>query len=171
MKDSYLKFTNGVFGARLTNMVGIPRPELLERYEPEKPVIKGSVLLGGGGDPALLETLATLFQSMKTQTLFHAQTPQWLKIANDAGLITGRWEVKGKHSEKVKALIFDATGISDSSESAVLHRFFHDSVRSILSCGRIIVLGRPPKQCQDARKATVQRGLEGLMIGQAWRRL
>ena len=49
MKDSYLKFTNGVFGARLTNIVGIPRPELLERYEPEKPVIKGSVLLGGGG--------------------------------------------------------------------------------------------------------------------------
>lgn len=163
MKDSYLNFTNGGFGARLTNMLGMPRPEFLERYEPEKPVINGSVLLGSGGDPALLETLATLFQSMKTQTLFHAQTPQWLKIANDAGLITGRWEAKGKQSEKVKALVFDATGIGDSSESAVLHRFFHDSARSILTCGRIIVLGRPPEQCQDARKAAVQRGLEGLM--------
>mgnify|MGYP007000197463 len=32
MKDSYLKFTNGAFGARLTNMLGMPRPEFLDRY-------------------------------------------------------------------------------------------------------------------------------------------
>ena len=163
MKDSYLKFTNGAFGARLTNILGMPRPEFLDRYAPDEPVINGPVLLGGGGEPALLETLATLFQSIKTQTLFHAQLPQWLRIANDAGLITGRWEARGKQSEKVKALVFDATGVSDSSKSEVIYRFFHDSARSILSCGRIIVLGRPPEHCQEARKATVQRGLEGLI--------
>lgn len=172
MTDSYLKFTNGGFGARLTAMLGMPRPEFLERYEPEQPIITGSVLLGGGGTPELLETLAASFKSMNTQTLVHAQLPQWLQIANGAGLITGRWDTEDKPGEKVKALVFDASGLNDSSQSEVLHRFFHDSARSILPCGRIIILGRPPEQCQQPRKATVQRGLEGLVrsLGKEFKR-
>ena len=76
MKDSYLNFTNVGIGARLTSILGLPRPEILERYETEKPTITGAVLLGGGGKPELLEVLATLFESMRTQTLFHSQIPE-----------------------------------------------------------------------------------------------
>ena len=163
MKDSYLNFTNGGFGARLASILGMPRPEFLERYQPEKPTITGSVLLGGGGRPQLLGELAALFESISTQTLFHNQIPQWLKIANDAGLITGRWDAGGKRAQTVKALVFDATGLSESAESEALHRFFHDSAKSILPCGRVIVFGRPPEDCKKTRKAAVQRGLEGLV--------
>lgn len=163
MMDSYIKFANGRFGARLTSILGLPRPEFLERYQPEQPIITGSVLLGAGGTPELLETLAASFKSINAQTQFHAQLPQWLQIANTAGLITGRWGIEDKPGEKVKALVFDASGLNDSSQSQALHRFFHDSARSILTCGRIIILGRPPEQCQQPRKATVQRGLEGLV--------
>ena len=163
MKDSYLNFTNMGIGARLTSILGLPRPEILERYETEKPTITGAVLLGGGGKSELLEVLATLFESMRTQTLFHSQIPEWLKIANDSGLITGRWEAEGTRVQKVKALVFDATGLKESSESEALHRFFHDSAKSILTCGRVIVFGRTPEHCNQPRKAAMQAGLEGLI--------
>ena len=37
MKDSYLRFANTGFGARLTAMLGLPHPLVLERYQPGQP--------------------------------------------------------------------------------------------------------------------------------------
>jgi 3-oxoacyl-[acyl-carrier protein] reductase len=125
-------------------------------------VLKGAVLLGGGGAPQLLGALATVFKSMGVQTLAHAQLPQWITIANPAGLMTGRWGVDGQAGEKLKALVFDATGMSDSDQSEALYRFFHDTARSVLPCGRVVILGRPPEACAQPRQATLQRALEGL---------
>ena len=74
-----------------------------------------------------------------------------------AGLMTGRWGVAGQPGEKVKALVFDATGMEDSAQSDALYWFFHDSARSVLPCGRVVVIGRPPESCMSPRKATIQR--------------
>jgi len=120
------------------------------------------VLLGGGGAPQLLPALAAVLKSMEAQTLAHAQLPQWTPVANAAGLLTGRWGLEGEPGEKVKALVFDASGMDDSSQSDALYQFFHDTARSILPCGRVVIIGRPPEACKAPRKATVQRALEGL---------
>jgi 3-oxoacyl-[acyl-carrier protein] reductase len=96
------------------------------------------------------------------QTLAHRSLPQWTQIANQAGLMSGRWGVQDKPGEKVKALVFDATGLQDSAEADALYHFFHDAARSLLPCGRVLVLGRPPEACASPRQATVQRALEGL---------
>ena len=32
MSDSYLNFANSAFGAKLTNVMGLPKPLLLARY-------------------------------------------------------------------------------------------------------------------------------------------
>jgi 3-oxoacyl-[acyl-carrier protein] reductase len=120
------------------------------------------VLLGGGANPQLLPALAAALKSMAAQTLAHAQLPQWTPVANQAGLLTGRWGVADQPGEKVKALLFDATGMSDSSQSDALYTFFHDSARSVLPCGRVVILGRAPEACKSARQATLQRALEGL---------
>jgi len=162
MKDSYLDFANSNIGGRLTAMLGLPKPLLLERYQTGQAVLKGAVLLGGGGTPQLLAALATTFKSMGVQTLAHAQLPQWITIANPAGLMTGRWGVDGLAGEKVKALVFDATGMTNSDQSEALYRFFHDTARSVLPCGRVVILGRPPEACAQPRQATLQRALEGL---------
>ena len=162
MTDSYLAFANSALGARLTNALGLPKPLVLERYSAGQPVIKGSVLLGGGGEPQLLMALAATLKSMDAQTLAHARLPQWMPVANKAGLMTGRWGVDGQAGEKVKALVFDATGMDDSAQSDALYLFFHDTARSVLPCGRVVVIGRPPESCASPRKATIQRALEGL---------
>jgi 3-oxoacyl-[acyl-carrier protein] reductase len=162
MTDSYLNFANSTLGGTLADTLGLPKPITLERYAAGQPVVKGSVLLGGGAEPQLLPALATCFQSMGVQTLAHAQLAQWMPVANQAGLMTGRWGSEGKPGEKVKALVFDATGLTDSSQSDALYQFFHDAARSVLPCGRVVILGRPPEGCATARQATVQRALEGL---------
>ena len=162
MKDGYIDFANSNMGAKLVNALGLPKPLPLERYEAGQPVIKGSVLIGGGGEPQLLEALAGVFKRLGAQTLAHERLPQWVSVGNKAGLTTGRWGSNGKPGEKVKALVFDATGLTDSTQSDALYWFFHDAARSLLPCGRVVVLGRPPEACTSPRQAAIQRGLEGL---------
>lgn len=162
MTDAYLNFANSTLGGKLADALGLPKPITLDRYTTGQPVIQGSVLLGGGEQPHMLAALATAFQSMGVQTLAHAQLSQWVPVANQAGLMTGRWGAQGKPGEKVKALVFDATGLTDSSQSDTLYQFFHDAARSVLPGGRVILLGRPPEGCSEARQATIQRALEGL---------
>ncbi len=162
MKDGYLDFANSNVGAKLVNALGLPKPMPLERHQPGLPVIKGSVLVGGGGEPQLLSTLAGIFKRIGAQTLAHERLPQWVSVANQSGLTTGRWGGNGQPGEKVKALVFDATGLTDSTQSDALYWFFHDAARSLLPCGRVIVIGRPPEGCTSHRQATIQRGLEGL---------
>ena len=162
MSDGYLDFANSGLGAKLVNMLGLPKPLPLERYQPGQAVIQGTVLVGGGEQAPLLPALAKVFKAIGAQTLAHERVPQWVSIANQAGLTTGRWGGAGKGGEKVKALVFDATGLTDSTQSDALYWFFHDAARSLLPCGRVVVLGRPPEACTSPRQATVQRSLEGL---------
>lgn len=162
MTDSYLGFANSPLGSRLASMLGLPQPLPLERFAPGQPVIRGGVLVGAGPQPQLLHALAAVFKAIGAQTVAHAQVPQWMGIANPLGLMTGRWGTDGKPGEKVKALVFDATGLTDSDQSDAIYHFFHDAARSVLPCGRVVVLGRPPEACANPRQATVQRALEGL---------
>ena len=162
MTDSYLSFANSNLGSRIAALMGLPQPLPLERYRADQPVVKGGVLVGGGCAPQLLEALAACFKSMDAQTVAHRGVPQWTQLANQAGLMSGRWGVEDKPGEKVKALVFDATGLQDSAEADALYQFFHDAARSVLPCGRVVVLGRPPEACACPRQATMQRALEGL---------
>jgi len=162
MSDSYLDFANSALGSRIAAMLGLPQPVPLERYRADQPVIKGSVLIGTGGNPELLPALSTALHALGATSVAHRSAPQWVALANQAGTMTGRWGVEDKAGEKVKALVFDATGLDDSSQSDALYQFFHDAARSVLPCGRVVVIGRPPESCTAPRKATVQRALEGL---------
>jgi 3-oxoacyl-[acyl-carrier protein] reductase len=60
------------------------------------------------------------------------------------------------------ALVFDASGLTDSSQLGALHDFFHPYARSLQRSGRVIVLGTAPENCGSAPHAIAQRALEGL---------
>jgi 3-oxoacyl-[acyl-carrier protein] reductase len=162
MKDGYLDFANSAMGAKLVNALGLPKPLQLERYQEGQAVLNGSVLVGGSGEGPMLDALASAFKSIGAQTVAHAKLPQWVSVANKQGLTTGRWGTDGKPGEKVKALVFDATNLDDSTQSDALYWFFHDAARSVLPCGRVVIIGRPPEECKSPRKAAIQRSLEGL---------
>ena len=59
-----------------------------------------------------------------------------------------------------KGLVFDATGIKDSSELHALRDFFTPLLRSLASCPRVVVIGTPPEQVKGAERVA-QRALEG----------
>jgi len=163
MKDSYLNFVNSPFGARLARSLGLPKPEVLHRYRADRPEFDGLIAIGAGREPRLLDALANLVTSIGMTSVAHESAGLWVPLANRHGLMTGRFEPaeSGSHG-KLAALLFDASGIEDSSQLEPLHSFFHDTLRSLGKCGRIIVLGRPPEACASPRQWTAQRALEGL---------
>ncbi|KAE8756483.1 3-oxoacyl-ACP reductase [Paraburkholderia madseniana] len=163
MKDSYLNFVNSPFGARLARSLGLPKPEVLHRYCADRPEFDGLIAIGAGREPRLLDALANLVTSIGMTSVAHESAALWVPLANRHGLMTGRFEPaeSGSHG-KLAALLFDASGIEDSSQLEPLHSFFHDTLRSLGKCGRIIVLGRPPEACASPRQWTAQRALEGL---------
>ncbi|WP_144113607.1 3-oxoacyl-ACP reductase [Paraburkholderia sp. BCC1886] len=163
MKDSYLNFVNSPFGASLARSLGLPKPEVLRRYRPERPEFDGLVAIGAAREPQLLDALADLVASIGVTSVAHESVGQWVPLANRHELMTGRFEAADPGSSaKLAALLFDASGIEDSTQLEPLHAFFHDTLRSLGKCGRIVVLGRPPESCSTPRQWTVQRALEGL---------
>lgn len=163
MNDSYLNFVNSPFGARLARSLGLPKPEVLHRYRADRPEFDGLIAIGAGREPRLLDALANLVTSIGMTSVAHESAGLWVPLANRHGLMTGRFEPAeaGSHG-KLAALLFDASGIEDSSQLEPLHGFFHDTLRSLGKCGRILVLGRPPEACASPRQWTAQRALEGL---------
>ncbi|MFM0200127.1 3-oxoacyl-ACP reductase [Paraburkholderia fungorum] len=163
MNDSYLNFVNSPFGARLARSLGLPKPEVLRRYRADRPEFDGLIAIGAGREPHLLDALANLVKSIGVTSVAHESAGLWVPLANRHGLMTGRFEPAESGSQgKLAALLFDASGIEDSSQLEPLHGFFHDTLRSLGKCGRIIVLGRPPETCASPRQWTAQRALEGL---------
>ncbi|CAB3777532.1 3-oxoacyl-ACP reductase [Paraburkholderia fynbosensis] len=163
MNDSYLKFVNSPFGARLARSLGLPKPEVLRRYRADRPEFDGLVAIGAGREPRLLDALANLVASIGVTSVAHESAGLWVPLAHRHGLMTGRFESAEAGAQgKLAALLFDASGIEDSSHLAPLHGFFHDTLRSLGKCARIVVLGRPPETCESPRQWTAQRALEGL---------
>ena len=161
MTDKYMRFANSALGGKLVGGLGLPKPPILERYRPGAPAIDGNVVLGAARGGDLLNATIRVLVAMKANVLSHGEAPDWIGAANRAGLMTGRF-VPATPGNKAKALVFDASGIEDSTQLDSLYHFFHDTVRSLGKCGRIVILGRPPEACTAPRRATAQRALEGM---------
>jgi 3-oxoacyl-[acyl-carrier protein] reductase len=143
--DLYAQAVNSLPGRLIAGRVGLPRPVKLQRHRPGMPVISGPVLLGAAPGGRLGPSLERLLTQIDAERAQEGEQP-------------------------VKALIFDATGIADSTQLVELQRFFHPNVRRLQSCGRIVVLGSPPRPpagnavgepVASVRASSAQRALEG----------
>jgi len=135
MSDLYTQVVNSPPGRMIAGRVGLPQPTQLERQTPGTPVVSGAVLSGGAPRGRLgkrIEQVLGNVGAVKPET-------------TDA---------------PVKALVFDATGIADSTELVELQRFFHPNVKRVQRSGRVVVLGTSPAGLPP-RAATAQRALEG----------
>jgi len=135
VSDLYSQVVNSAPGRFLASRVGLPQPAKLERHEPGAPVISGAVLAGAAPRGRLGKQVERLLGAIG------AARPETSEA-------------------RVKALVFDATGIADSTELVELQRFFHPNVKRVERSGRVVVLGTPPAGL-PAREATAQRALEG----------
>jgi 3-oxoacyl-[acyl-carrier protein] reductase len=135
MSDRYSQLVNAPGLSTVAKQLGLPRPAALERFEPGAPVIRGPVLSGAAPDGRLGKEIAALLDQIKAERA-GAEGP-------------------------AKALVFDATGIADSTELVELQRFFYPAVGRLQRCGRVVVLGTPPAAAGSPRAQAAQRALEG----------
>ena len=135
MSDLYAQLVNSPPGKLIAPRVGLPRPTELKRHSPEKAAEAGTVLVGAAPNGRLGKPLERLLGEIGAPRPERSDSP-------------------------VGALVFDASGISDSTELVELQRFFHPNVRRVERSGRVVVLGTPPSGLQP-RVATAQRALEG----------
>ncbi|HEX3608103.1 MAG TPA: 3-oxoacyl-ACP reductase [Solirubrobacterales bacterium] len=135
MSDRYSQVVNAPLVSTVARRLGLPRPVKLDRYRAGAPVVSGRVLSGAAPNGRLGKALSAFLDLIKAERA-GAEGP-------------------------AKALVFDATGIADSTELVELQRFFHPAVGRLQRSGRIVVLGTQPAQAGSARAATAQRALEG----------
>ena len=159
--DTYGSVVNSPVGRFVAKRAGLPRPVELERHSPGDPVIRGRVLLGAApGAARLTETLARILHAAGADTATSLEEPV-RSAAAAARLDAAVFNPDAPGDQRFKALVFDATGIADSTQLVALQAFFHPTVRRVEPSGRVIVLGTPPRACVSPREATAQRALEG----------
>ena len=135
MSDRYSQVVNAPVVSALAGQLGLPRPVELDRYKAGAPVVSGRVLSGAAPGGRLGKALSAFLDQIKAE----------------------RAGTEGP----AKALIFDATGISDSTELVELQRFFYPAVGRLRRSGRAIVLGTPPAEAGSVEAHIAQRALEG----------
>jgi 3-oxoacyl-[acyl-carrier protein] reductase len=135
MSDRYQGFVQTQIGQLLVKNLGLPNPVPLERYDAGSPLVDGTVAIGGTGRLAeSLPGILDLLGIASTRT-------------TDA-------------AEKYKGLVFDATGLTSTSELGALRDFFTPLLRSLETCPRVVVLGTPPESVEGSERVA-QRALEG----------
>ena len=157
MSDRYAQLVNSTPGSFVAGRVGLPRPTQLERYEP---ALLGPVLLSAAPGGRLADALARVVAEAGAQASTPLEGPL-RGAAADAGLDAAVFNPEAPGEQRFGSLVFDATGIADSTQLVELQGFFHPTVRRVRSSGRVVVLGTPPSACKTAREATAQRALEG----------
>jgi 3-oxoacyl-[acyl-carrier protein] reductase len=136
MSDRYAQIVNAPVASTLARQLGLPRPVALQRRKGAGgPVLDGRLLSGSAPGGRLQRPLKAALDRIKVE----------------------RAGAEGK----AKALVFDASGIADSTELVELQRFFYPGVGRLERNGRVVVLGTPPAEAGSTRAATAQRALEG----------
>src|SRR3989338_5037559 len=148
MSDRYLAFANSTSGRRLVSALGLPAPLLLERWMAgrSRPV-DGALLIGGEGS---LASAVLPFANKLTVALFAAREGQFE---------LPRWPAE--HGPKLKALVFDASGLTRFEQLMEVRDFFQPALKGLGKCPRVVILGRAPESLKDPIAASVQRSLEG----------
>jgi 3-oxoacyl-[acyl-carrier protein] reductase len=138
--DTYQRITNAAPGRFVARRLGLPASTPLRRHQPGQALLPGPALLGAAPGGRLREPVASVLRGAGAE----------IRPAAADG-------------ERHGALVFDASGIEDSTGLRALYDFLHPVVRGLEASGRLLVLGTAPEDCEDARAATAQRALEGFV--------
>lgn len=141
MSDAYLRFVQSGLGRSITRRLGLPQPAKLDRYSEGAPFLLGPTLLAAAKGSLMVNVLRDLTQH-------HAN----LLVSADSL----------DPSRRLKAVIYDASGIASAEELGQLHRFFGPIIKSFGSCTRVVVIGCCPK-AGTASQGTAQRALLGFV--------
>jgi 3-oxoacyl-[acyl-carrier protein] reductase len=138
MSDRYQFLAHTPVGRFLVKNLGLPDPVRLERYREGQPLVEGVVLVGSSPGGRLHDSISASLAQLGIAEVETASSGQ-----------------------RYKGLVFDATGIKSTADLAELQQFFTPVLRSLSTCGRVVVLGTPPGATTTPEEHVAQRALEG----------
>lgn len=145
--DRYIDFANSDIGRRLVGAVGLPAPARLERWQAGRlRPVEGALLLSAG---PLAERVSG-FAPRITDLLF-----------SSGAQISGAHPWTGDQGSKIKAVVFDASPLLQTSQLSQLREFFHPVLRHLESSAHIVILARVPDAQTDPLAASTQQAIEG----------
>jgi 3-oxoacyl-[acyl-carrier protein] reductase len=162
--DNYARLMRAPIVGGIAKRAGLPRPPAVQRHRTGAPVIDGTVLAGAAPGSRLAAALTGSLAEIGAATTVREQDPVG-ETAQSAALPVTALPPDGPVGDtgRFKGLVFDATGIADSTELVELQRFFHPVLRTLERSGRVLVLGTQPTQTGGTREHTAQRALEGFV--------
>ena len=170
MNDRLIQLGKSSTMRTLLKRLGFPNlPQALTRsiHPWEEHPLKDQIIVTGQiRASTLTETIAAIVARLGATALIHGDKSIY-NIFHSVGAGYGRlpqFLSKDEMPEKsFQAMIFDATDIQHPEELNLVYSFFHDYLRSLSRCGRVIVVTRSPESMSDIPSATCARALEGFV--------
>ena len=163
MSDRYLKFVNTPFGKTAAQSLGLPAPVPLKRWKrADQPFIEGDVLIGAANSSKAISTIGKVLGASAAK-LFHASAMDTLNDSAKSGNKAEALPLNADIDRKFSALVFDATGMKDTTDLKAVYEFFHPTIRKLAGNGRVLVIGQAPGTCRQPAKAAAHQALEGFV--------
>ncbi|KXJ44757.1 3-oxoacyl-[acyl-carrier protein] reductase [Marinobacter salarius] len=163
MSDRYLKFVNTPFGKTAAQSLGLPAPVPLKRWKrADQPFIEGDVLIGAANSSKAISTIGKVLGASAAK-LFHASAIDTLNDSAKSGNKAEALPLNADIDRKFSALVFDATGMKDTTDLKAVYDFFHPTIRKLAGNGRVLVIGQDPSTCRQPAKAAAHQALEGFV--------
>lgn len=163
MSDRYLKFVNTPFGKTAAQSLGLPAPVPLKRWKrADQPFIEDDVLIGAANSSKAISTIGKVLGASAAK-LFHASAMDTLNDSAKSGNKAEALPLNADIDRKFSALVFDATGMKDTTDLKAVYDFFHPTIRKLAGNGRVLVIGQDPSTCRQPAKAAAHQALEGFV--------
>lgn len=157
MVDKYVNWASSGWGKKVAKKLGLPQPVKLRRYLRDRADVNCKVLIGA------FEAKETSAQLLRIAEEFPINT----FIAKDREVYRKNFETETlleDNTIKFHGLIFDATEIKTIEDLQSVYDFFQPYIRKrIENSGRVIVIARDPKSCQELTAAVASRALVGFI--------
>jgi 3-oxoacyl-[acyl-carrier protein] reductase len=179
MTDYLLELSTRPRARRLIKQLGLPlpMPQPLRRARgpwEEQPLRDRPVAVGAAPGGALAEAMAYTLTRAGAAPYLVAPDPV---VEGLAAAFAEPGEAYGRPAGKVDpgsvqevregpspfGLVFDASGLDTVAELRALYDFFHSLARRLARSGRVVVLGRPPEDAEDAEQAATRQALDGFL--------
>ena len=139
MAAGYASFVNTAVGRKLAAQLGLPRPVRLRRYAVGEPLLDGPVLVGGHGQAPLAARAGGLLTS------------------EGVSLVEAPSE-----GQRLAGIVADLSDVETPADLESLRALVGPALRSLAPSGRVVVLGRPPREAGTVGQAAARRALEGI---------
>lgn len=170
MSDFLVELSKNPNAKKIIQTLGlpIPMPQPLQRESgaiATESLAEKTVLVGGAPNGRLTKTLLNTLQETGANVSLIGYGDATSDFVAEGEKLGNKPTVYAPHAAprnlKASALIFDATGLQTVTDTDTLYGFFHDVIRSLDKCGRVVIISSIPEDQSDIASQAVVRGLVG----------